>query len=290
MVKRIVSNMFRQVPLRVLALAIVAFVALTLPVSACHIGDLVWDDLNGNGIQDAGEPGVSGVTVKLYYSNDVYVGKTTTNPNGMYSLSAPIANRNYKIRFFSPSGYEFSPMDATDDRWDSDAKSDGWTNAFYVGTKDVKTVDAGIYRPAGVGNFVWEDKNNNGIQDAGEPGVEGITVKLYTCDEKYMASTTTDSTGFYEFTGLAPGSYFMQFVKPEGSVFALKAQGDSTATDSDASDAGTTDCFTLISGQYYEDIDAGIYFPPEQIPEFPTIALPIAAILGLAFIMQRRKE
>jgi hypothetical protein len=27
-----------------------------------------------------------------------------------------------------------------------------------------------------------------------------------------------------------------------------------------------------------------------QIPEFPTVALPIAAILGLAFFMQRRKE
>lgn len=296
MVKRIISDMYRHVPLRMMVLAIVAFVALTLPASACHIGDLVWDDLNGNGIQDAGEPGIKNVKVELYsknyYGNFVKVGETATNSNGIYKFAVN-NNKNYKVKFILPSGYVFSPIDqGTNDNKDSDANTaTGMTSVIKIRNyNDNCTIDAGMYKPASVGNFVWEDKNNNGIQDAGEPAIEGIEVKLYKCDGEFVASTTTDSIGYYIFTGLAPGSYYMEFVKPAGSVFSPQGQG-STASDSDADEFGKTDCFALISGQYYEDIDAGIYFPPEQeIPEFPTVALPIAAILGLAFIMQRRKE
>ncbi|WP_292463735.1 SdrD B-like domain-containing protein [Methanolobus sp.] len=292
MVKRIISDVFRHVPVRVLALAIVAFVAMSLPASACYIGDLVWNDLNGNGIQDAGEPGIKGVEVKLYKSTGgSSIATTTTNSNGYYKFAVN-NNKDYKVKFILPSGYLFSPIDqGTDDKKDSDAGTNGLTSVIKIrNSKDNCTIDAGIYKPASVGNFVWEDKNNNGIQDVGEPAIEEVEVRLYKCDGEFVANTTTDSIGYYIFTGLAPGSYYMEFVKPTGSVFAPQGQG-STAIDSDADEFGKTDCFALISGQYYDDIDAGIYFPPEQeIPEFPTIALPVAAILGLAFIMQRKNE
>ena len=240
---------------------------------------------------------MSGVTVELYKWEKIgskydwnLKGNTTTDSSGKYSFSVSAVGY-YKAKFILPDGYAFSPKDIGRDSKDSDAGSDGFTNWYYVCSTD-KTIDAGMYElpRASVGNFVWEDQNNNGIQDVGEPAIEGIEVKLYKCDGEFVANTTTDNNGYYIFTGLAPGSYYMEFVKPTGSVFAPQGQG-STATDSDADEFGKTDCFALISGQYYEDIDAGIYIPPEQaIPEFPTIALPIAAILGLAFIMQRRKE
>jgi hypothetical protein len=38
------------------------------------------------------------------------------------------------------------------------------------------------------------------------------------------------------------------------------------------------------------EIDSASRYVNSEIPEFPTIALPVAAILGLAFFMQRRKE
>ncbi len=40
------------------------------------------------------------------------------------------------------------------------------------------TLDAGIYQPSSLGDYVWEDLNANGIQDDGDTGVEGVTVNL----------------------------------------------------------------------------------------------------------------
>jgi hypothetical protein len=40
------------------------------------------------------------------------------------------------------------------------------------------TIDAGYYKPASLGDYVWDDTNGNGRQDAGEPGISGLTVTL----------------------------------------------------------------------------------------------------------------
>ncbi|MBL0325628.1 MAG: hypothetical protein IPP61_10680 [Cytophagaceae bacterium] len=44
------------------------------------------------------------------------------------------------------------------------------------------TIDAGYFKPATIGDFVFEDKNGNGIQDPTEPGIAGVTVKLNGSD------------------------------------------------------------------------------------------------------------
>ena len=41
-----------------------------------------------------------------------------------------------------------------------------------------RTLDAGFYLPAELGDFVWEDLDGNGIQDPGEPGLNDVTVFL----------------------------------------------------------------------------------------------------------------
>ena len=54
--------------------------------------------------------------------------------------------------------------------------------------------------PLEIGNRVWLDSNNNGIQDAGEPDIAGATVHLYAADgTTLLATTTTDSNGNYYF-------------------------------------------------------------------------------------------
>lgn len=56
-----------------------------------------------------------------------------------------------------------------------------------------------------IGDFVWCDLNNDGMYDAGEPGLEGVVVNL-TCtlpDGSTMSdSRTTDSNGYYLFTDI----------------------------------------------------------------------------------------
>ena len=53
--------------------------------------------------------------------------------------------------------------------------------------------------PIEIGNRVWRDSNNNGVQDAGEPGIEGRTVQLFA-GAVMLASAVTDVNGEYYFT------------------------------------------------------------------------------------------
>ncbi|MDV7394342.1 SdrD B-like domain-containing protein, partial [Arthrospira platensis SPKY1] len=72
-----------------------------------------------------------------------------------------------------------------------------------------------------VGDYVWVDLNNNGLQDGGEPGVQGITVRLYDAATETEITTdvfgnplnpeVTDVNGQYLFEGLPEGDYYVIF-------------------------------------------------------------------------------
>jgi len=57
-----------------------------------------------------------------------------------------------------------------------------------------------------LGNYVWHDKDVDGIQDSGEPGISGVIVELLQ-NSSVIAADTTDNSGYYEFTGLTNGTY-----------------------------------------------------------------------------------
>ena len=54
------------------------------PLPTGSIGDFVWNDTNGDGVQDPGETGIPGITVTLYDSNGDVIATTTTDQNGNY--------------------------------------------------------------------------------------------------------------------------------------------------------------------------------------------------------------
>ena len=117
--------------------------------------------------------------------------------------------------------------------------------------------------PASIGNYAWDDANQDGIQDDGESGLDGVTVNLYQEGGSSPASTTTTSSGTYSFTEVAPGSYFVEFVLPAGYVFSPKNRS-SADRDSDADPAsGRTETTTLGYGENDMTRDAGMYIPPE---------------------------
>lgn len=79
------------------------------------------------------------------------------------------------------------------------------------------TWDAGLFRPAVLGNTIWIDRNANGLMDEDEPGVAGILVELYQVVngvQTLLLTTTTDIQGNYQFTELPPGDYVLQVVYP----------------------------------------------------------------------------
>ncbi|MCB0573675.1 MAG: hypothetical protein KDC61_03815, partial [Saprospiraceae bacterium] len=156
------------------------------------VGDYVWFDENANGVQDAGEPGIENVEVKLLDgagspvladAGGNPVANQFTDANGLY-LFDNLVPGVYKVMFINPNPakYTLTIKDAgTDDAQDSDANqamlmSDP-TGFLSSGEEDL-TLDAGFFAKVKVGDFVWHDLNGNGIQDAGEPGIENVPVTL----------------------------------------------------------------------------------------------------------------
>ena len=91
---------------------------------------------------------------------------------------------------------------------------------------------------AAIGDTVWFDEDQDGIQDAGEPGIPGVTVNLLDCSNVQVATMTTDANGYYLFAGLLPGDYKVEFVAPEGYVITAQNQGSDVAIDSVIGNAG----------------------------------------------------
>ena len=82
-----------------------------------------------------------------------------------------------------------------------------------------------------LGNRVWHDKNQNGVQEPREGGIGGICVSLTDTEGRPIQQTTTDSNGYYGFR-VDEGSYIIQFEKPAWLEFAPGNVGEE-ATDSD---------------------------------------------------------
>jgi len=230
------------------------------------LGDYVWHDLNANGIQDAGEPGIANVTVRLFNSGGSQIGFKITDPTGYYQFTN-LAPGTYTVKFDTPAGYLPTGSDkGGNDTADSDANTTtGITDPITLAAgQNNPTIDAGYYRLASIGNFVWEDKNVNGIQDNLEPGIAGVNVTLTGTDvfgNAVNLTTTTDATGLYQFTGLVPGDYKVTFSSP-GAQYkpTVKDTPADDAKDSDASTTtGETTVTNLTSGENDMTIDAGFY-------------------------------
>ena len=122
--------------------------------------------------------------------------------------------------------------------------------------------DPSGYKPlvAAIGDRVWMDTNVNGIQYAGERGVACVTVRLLTPDGVLVATTTTDSTGFYEFTNLDPGTYLVEFVPPTDTLVSPRDAGADDAVDSDVDPASKRTVPTRLDGGEIDHTwDLGLY-------------------------------
>jgi len=238
-----------------------------------QLGDLVWRDNNSNGVQDAGEPGVPGVTVQLRDNTGTVISTTVTDANGLY-LFPNLPPGTYSVCFQPPAGTQLTtPNTGADDAVDSDALASGCTGTYtLVAGESNLTVDAGIVpippQLARLGDFVWRDNDKDGVQDAGEPGVSGVTVTLRNSGGVVISTTTTDSSGHYLFPDLPPGTYSVCFGVPAGYDRSPVDQGGNDAADSDASQTtGCTGTYTLVAGESNLTVDAGL------TPQSPLLAI-----------------
>ena len=107
------------------------------------LGNYVWNDLDGDGVQEPGEPGIAGVTVELLDAVGNIIASTITDAAGLYNFSGLI-NGSYTVLFTSPVGYTATLTNAGgNDALDSDGSS----VAVTINNADNFTIDAGYYYP-----------------------------------------------------------------------------------------------------------------------------------------------
>ncbi|MBB63770.1 MAG: hypothetical protein CMO81_01770 [Waddliaceae bacterium] len=225
----------------------------------------VWHDLNGDGLNN-GEPGLGGVTVRLYRNTDtgpVLEGTQITDPTGFFEFSNVIPGDSFFLEFTGPAGFEITEKDVgINDAIDSDADPlTGETNNFSLLSEAVlSNQEAGFFQRSSIESTVWNDLNGNGIRDAGEPGLAGITVNLRDASG-IIATTVSAADGSYAFLNLVPGEYFIEAVAPTGFVNSPMDVGIDDTVDSDPDEiTGITDAILIESGSGpLNDIDAGIY-------------------------------
>lgn len=266
---------------------------VSVTVVSGSIGDRVWYDINNDGVQDAGEPGIENVTVNLLDSsgNPIYYDPATgiivasTNPNATPYTAMTNANGEYLFDNLPLTDYQVEVDDITlppsgVQSYDSDDTTafSGSATTPHISSHTLTTnqdtlwnvidgeanedQDFGYYYEPlfDIWDFVWEDINMDGIQDVTETGLENITVNLLSSTGVVIASTLTDSNWAYLFEDTISGEYFVEVEVPTWYALSPSGAGWDDMLDSDI-DRSTSRTPLLDFAIPYNDmsIDAGIF-------------------------------
>jgi len=222
------------------------------------IGDYVWIDLNGDGVQDPSEKPIENVTVTLEGDVDGdgvdEILTTTTDADGLYLFD------------FLPAGpYTITVDDATlppglEQTYDNDGLGTPHASDYVLGSGvDNREQDFGYRGSGSIGDFVWFDLDGDGVQDPGEPGIENVTVTLVGdidldgIDD--TLTTTTDADGLYLFEVLPAGPYTITVddtTLPDGLTQTYDYDGLGTSHTSD---------YALGAGEHNREQDFGYATP-----------------------------
>ena len=180
-------------------------------------------DVNGNGVQDAGEPGLAGVTITRTASINDPTGanlSVVTDAAGNFTF-ANVPFGNFTLTETVPTGFVQTapPPPGTISATINFAQRSSAGNLF--GNRALTAMVSGVK---------FNDANGNGTRDAGEEGMAGVTIRL-TDSANVVRTTTTDGSGSFSFTGLTPGTYVVSEVVPAGfAQTAPPAPGTFTVT------------------------------------------------------------
>ncbi|WP_372593590.1 SdrD B-like domain-containing protein [Actinotalea sp.] len=197
-------------------------------VAATGVGDTIWLDTNGDGLQDVGEPGIAGVEVTVTAAGtdgvvgtaDDIVRTTTTAENGSWLVTGlPAGPAQVEVTGGLPEG--ITPT------YDADGTDTPGVSLVTL-VQDVTDLDQdfGYVGANSIGDTVWVDVDADGVQDAGEPGLPGVTVAVLWFgqdgveggDDDILFLTVTAEDGTYLVDGLPNGDYTVSIVDgvPDG--------------------------------------------------------------------------
>ncbi len=191
-----------------------------------NLGDFVWSDADGDGIQDAGEPGAHAIPVAL--SGSVAL-STTSDVNGVYLFPAQLPG-SYTLTVSPPAETELSPEEqGGDTELDSNFDpADGQADVSF--TLEDLSIDAGLrsFTPVSISGLVFEDLNGDG-SPTGDPAFPMVTIELWrdggdgapdfgVGDDLAVGSTASGPAGLFGFSNVGGGRYFVRQIVPAGAV------------------------------------------------------------------------
>jgi large repetitive protein len=229
--------------------------------------------------------------IQVYYSTsqnpcrpEVYNSAGCTNN---WSLTPPADLTTVQSLKFDFGGQVLAGGDSIQLAWQMRAPIDAptageiaWNSFAYVATRQDNNVTLAPSEPvkvgiavqpappslASLGNYVWIDANNDGIQnEPASSGVNGVKVYLLNASGTRIDSTITSNfsgnPGYYLFPNLTAGTYAVEFVKPSGYTFTTQTTGTTDGSDANTT-TGKTPNVTLAPGDNNLTLDAGLYLPP----------------------------
>jgi alkaline phosphatase len=204
----------------------------------------LFQDTNGNGGQDPGEPDLIDVTIVITGSLGATQTVTTDN-SGVYSATVSMGKTTLDVDDSTlPAGYVLTTA--------NDPQTVTVTACHITGSDDVG------YQPqnASIGDRVWHDADGDGLQDGSETdGLANVTIFLdldssstRDPDEPF---DTTDTNGAYDITGLAAG------------IYTVTVQNDTIPAGYNLTTANNPLVVTLAESEDYNEADFGFYYPPD---------------------------
>jgi protocatechuate 3,4-dioxygenase beta subunit len=174
----------------------------------------VYVDADEDCVRDPGETPLAGVTIQLFNSQGTLVGTTQTNAQGFYQFN-DLAPGTYVVKEQQPAGYLQGGQVAG-------SKGGNATLQDAISQVPIASGDAAVdydfceLLPVSIEGFVFADRNQNCVFDAGESPIAGVTMRLFDQNGNQLATTLTDAQGNYKFTALKPGEYTVKEQQPAG--------------------------------------------------------------------------
>ncbi len=187
------------------------------------VSGVKFEDRNGNGVRDSGEPGLAGIEIRADGESGVRLGGLT-GADGAFEVCGLHHGGEFRVTEGVPFGYQQTgPLDR---RFKRRLIAEDLGYFVIHCDEDFSGLDFGNQLvPNAIGGIKFEDLNANGVRDPGEPGLSGFTISLSpnAPGQPPLQSVVTDANGNFLFSNVTPGTFILSETQRPGFSLTVPA-------------------------------------------------------------------